>query len=166
MSTRPWWKYPLVWFVIALPASMVVIGLWLLSVATQNRDAVVTAHPYETGLKAGDAVRKAQAAASMHLSGQISSQAQTMTVRLVPAPSDAAVQIHLEHPFSAKGDLDAVMRRTGVGVYEGAFALQPVLYSVQLQTSTWSVSGHWKPGSTAKLTPGSNQPTGNPPPDD
>lgn len=38
----PWYKYPWVWFVISLPASAVIAGLYTVYVAQQHAPQVIT----------------------------------------------------------------------------------------------------------------------------
>lgn len=37
----PWYKYPWVWFIIALPASAVIAGLYTVYIAQQNAPQVI-----------------------------------------------------------------------------------------------------------------------------
>lgn len=50
-QAAPWWKHPLVWMVIGLPASVVVAGIATLVIAVQRPDPVVTPDYYRRGIE-------------------------------------------------------------------------------------------------------------------
>ena len=47
----PWWKHPLMWMVVGLPASVVVAGIATLVIAVQRPDPVVTPDYYRRGIE-------------------------------------------------------------------------------------------------------------------
>jgi hypothetical protein len=165
-DTKPWWQQGWPWLLIALPGSMVVIAFGLLAVALGNHDELVTPHPYETGLAVGSVVKMAQRAQALNLSAQIALTGNAVTVQLQPITADAELKLKLEHPFSAARDRVLTLERIAPGVYQAQADLDPVLYSVQLETRQWSLSGRWKPGDQADLKPGVALPPGAAPQDD
>lgn len=56
--TRPWYREPLMWLVLGLPATVVVAGLATLAIAVQNPETLVSA-PHK---KVGFTVEKVDAA--------------------------------------------------------------------------------------------------------
>jgi hypothetical protein len=50
-DSGPWWKYPLVWMVIAGPAAVVVAGFVTLWLAIRTPDPVVTGDYYRRGIE-------------------------------------------------------------------------------------------------------------------
>ena len=166
MSTRPWWKQPIVWFMVGLPASMVVIGFALLAVALRNHDDLVTSHPYEKGLQVGSVIAQARRAEQLKLQARISISGSTLTVQLDPALDEPDLELKLDHPFDASRDLGLSLGRTGAGSYSTQVELEPVQYSVQLQGRDWSLSGRWNPASEGHLWPGVSLPQGQAPQDD
>ncbi|OUM00945.1 FixH family protein [Variovorax sp. JS1663] len=48
---EPWWCFPLVWLVVALPAAVVVAGFTTLWLALRSPDPVVTTDYYRQGLE-------------------------------------------------------------------------------------------------------------------
>ena len=159
MPTRakPWWKEPWPWIVIALPGSMVVIGFLLLGIAVKHGDDVVNAHPYERGLAVGQVIMKAREARAMHLQGNLSAKDGVITLRLPDAVNDATIELHLEHPFRARFDINTVLHRVAPGIYEAKAPLQDVQYQAQVQTGTWSLSGRWQPSGKGLLQPGESE---------
>lgn len=47
----PWWRYPLVWMVIAGPAAVVVAGFFTLWLAISTPDPLVTGDYYRRGME-------------------------------------------------------------------------------------------------------------------
>ncbi|WP_297911962.1 FixH family protein [Thiomonas sp.] len=164
--STPWWRQPWPWALIALPATMVVIGFTLLAVAMHGRDSLVTGHPYERGLRLGSSLEQAQRARQMGLSARVSWHAGLLSVRLQPAPTDALLHLHLRHPLRRSGDLDLVLQRTAPGVYQATAVLDPVVYAAQLQGTDWSLSGRWREDTPTTLWPGIGDAGGDAPQDD
>ncbi|MDM0117705.1 FixH family protein [Variovorax sp. J22R133] len=50
-DNAPWWKFPLVWLVIGLPAVVVVAGLATAWLAVNTTDSVVDADYYRKGVE-------------------------------------------------------------------------------------------------------------------
>ncbi|MET0542659.1 MAG: FixH family protein [Variovorax sp.] len=50
-ASGPWWRYPLVWLVIGLPATVVVAGLCTAWVALHGNDSVVEEDYYRKGIE-------------------------------------------------------------------------------------------------------------------
>jgi len=54
---RPWWKFPMMWLVLGLPAAVIVAGFATLWIAMAKPDSVVDPDYYRKGLALGrDAV--------------------------------------------------------------------------------------------------------------
>ena len=165
-AVPPWWRQPWPWALIALPGTMVVIGFALLAVAMHGRDSLVTAHPYERGLRVGSSIEQARKASALGLRADVSLRSGLLTVRVRPAPDDALLHLHLLDPVRRGGDLDLVLQRSAPGVYQATAVLDPVVYSAQLQGRDWSLSGHWRRDTTGTLWPGIGEPSGDAPQDD
>jgi hypothetical protein len=162
----PWWRQPWPWALIALPGSMVLIGFALLAVAMHGRDSMVTAHPYERGLRVGSSLEQAQRARQLGLRAQLSWHAGLLTLQLQPAVGDRLLHLRLRHPLRRSGDLDLVLQRTAPGVYQATAVLDPVVYAAQLQGADWSLSGRWREDAPTTLWPGIGDAGGDAPQDD
>ena len=51
MDTRPWWKFGLVWLVIAGPAAVVIAGIATVWIAMRTPDPVVAEDYYRRGVE-------------------------------------------------------------------------------------------------------------------
>ena len=166
LAVQPWWRQPWPWALIALPGTMVVIGFALLAVAVHTRDSLVTAHPYERGLRVGSSIEQARRARALGLQAAVTLHAGLLTVRVTPVPAQALLHLRLQHPLRRDGDLDLVLQRTAPGIYQSTAVLDPVVYAVQLQGDDWSLSGRWRAGSPTTLRPGVPDAAGDAPQDD
>ncbi len=162
----PWWRQAWPWALIALPASMVVIGFALLALAIHTRDGLVVDHPYEHGLRVGSSLAQARRASALGLRAGVALRAGLLTVRVQPAPVDALLHLRLQDPLRRSGDLDLVLQRSAAGVYQATAVLRPVVYSVQLLGRGWSLAGRWRGGHPTTLYPGIAEPPGDAPQDD
>lgn len=50
-DTGPWWRYPLVWMVVAGPAAVVVAGFFTLWLAISTPDPLVAGDYYRRGME-------------------------------------------------------------------------------------------------------------------
>lgn len=164
--SRPWWRQPWPWALIALPGVMVVIGFTLLAVAMHDSDSLVTRNPYERGLQVGATLQQAQRARAMGLRAEVSLHTGLLSVRLQPAPSDALLHLQLHHPLRRNGDLDLVLQRTAPGLYQATAVLDPVVYEAQLRGADWSLAGRWRSTEPGTLWPGVGEAAGAAPQDD
>ena len=57
-DSGPWWKYPLVWMVIAGPAVVVVAGFTTLWLAIRTPDPVVAGDYYRRGIEINEALAR------------------------------------------------------------------------------------------------------------
>ncbi len=49
-DTKPWWKYPMVWLIIAGPLAVIVAGFVTLVIAVRMPDPVIAEDYYRRGL--------------------------------------------------------------------------------------------------------------------
>ncbi len=153
-APRPWYREPWLWFLIALPGSMVVISGITVWIAVRYADPVVTSHYYTKGLHIGVQIDKELHARQMGLEGQISRVGDTITLQLDPPPPEATVTLLLRHPYAPAGDRTVVMRRVAPGRYVGSATTSPVRYTVAVYTAKWRLAGIWEPGAAAPVLPG------------
>lgn len=51
LDTKPWWKYPHVWLIIAGPVAVIIAGFITLAIAVRVPDPVVAEDYYRRGLE-------------------------------------------------------------------------------------------------------------------
>lgn len=108
---EPWYRQFWPWFIIALPASVVVAGLITVYIAFAHRDATVDDDYYREGLAINQSLAGQQRAAEWGLQArvQFDRQAERVDVELIsPKPlaaAGASVELKLQHPILAERDV-------------------------------------------------------------
>jgi len=140
-----WWRQPLVWLLIAIPASSVLVGVGFAVVSFRVFDGVVVDDYYAQGrainrvlARDAEAARRGLAAglALDPLSGRIE-------LRLVAGgPAPATLRLSLLHATRAGFDRVLEVTAGADGVYRGVLApLAPGKHHVQLETPDWRLLG-------------------------
>ena len=64
-TVRPWYKHFWLWFIILLPASVVVASIITVIIAFQNADSLVADNYYKDGLAINQVIARDKAAAQL-----------------------------------------------------------------------------------------------------
>lgn len=121
-DTRPWYRYFWPWFIIALPASVVVAGISTLIIAINHADSLVVDDYYREGLginqvlAADDAARRLQLEAHMTL--DVAAGAVTLQLLGDEPVAAETINFRLIHPTDSDRDLSLVLKRES-GAYRG-----------------------------------------------
>lgn len=154
-ASRPWYREPWPWFLIALPLIAVLASAYTIYLASRTPDSLVTDHYYKKGLAVGGDIQRERHAQALHLSGQISIAAGRIDLKLNQQIAPDTLQLMLRHPLSKQKDVQIDLHRSASGTYS-AFSppLEPVRYRVHVETADWRLAGVWIPGTTLTLEPG------------
>lgn len=145
--TRPWYREPMVWLIIAFPVTSIVVGITLYVIADRNHDGLVHDDYYKKGKEINLTLARDQAAAQAGLQAEVrldsnARRAQvTMTARNI---STLPEQITLRwlHATRAGFDLTLTLARTAPGRYQAVFPeLAPGHWYVQLEAQDWRLQG-------------------------
>jgi len=168
-ETRPWYREPWVWLMIALPASAVIGGMITIYLAIVSSDGLVEDDYYKRGKTINLELARDQLAAQQELQAilGINSQTRQVTVRLESRDHvrPERVSLLLLHPTRAGKDQRIELEPDGKGVYIGtARPVEPANWHVQLETGDWRLSGRMQlPGQeNIRLVP-QNMPVSNSP---
>ncbi len=71
VDSRPWYTHPMVWMVIALPATAVVAGLLTVYIAVSNQDSLVVDDYYKEGQAINQELDRDKKAAALGLSALV-----------------------------------------------------------------------------------------------
>lgn len=151
LTSKPWYREPWPWILMAGPVLVVIAGFVTLWLAATTFDGLVVDDYYKEGLAINRSLERDQLAARMGLAGEVAAAKDSGRVAVLlraDAPGlPASVRMLLAHP--ARPDLDqaVVLRRTGEGAYEGALApLVPGRWLVTLEDEekSWRLVGIWK----------------------
>ena len=160
---NPWYKQFWPWFIMALPASVVVAGIITIFIAFNNPDGLVKDDYYKAGLGINRMLEREQNAAKLGLSAAAKWQPQQQQVSLQlkalqPANSER-LQLDLIHPTRSGLDTQIPLLHQGDGRYTGLLAESPIAGNWYLfitpEDESWRLNGRARlPEQTIwKLTP-------------
>ncbi len=138
MHPQPWYRHGWVWFVIAIPATSIVLGMIMLWISIKNADSLVADDYYREGRAINQRLEKDQAATSLgiKLSTSIIAQPsgrQRVEVRYFANPGVQApefMRAKLSHPTLNERDVLLTLEKTG----------EPGLYRTEVPEIT---AGRW-----------------------
>jgi hypothetical protein len=119
-DSKPWYRHFWPWFLMALPATVVVAGLWTAYIAHEHADDLVVDEYYKDGLAINVQLAKKQRAEKLGLSAQLHFTGDTVTVTLTGAIRDSELSLLLSHPVEADRDFAVPLVRTAAGTYRGS----------------------------------------------
>jgi hypothetical protein len=145
VDTLPWYRQFWPWFLILLPASVVVAGLYTLYIANRHADDLVVDDYYQVGLAINRQLEKKQRAKDQGISAGLRFSAETVTVTTVGPVVAGELHLLMSHPLEADRDFGVTLSRIGEELYHGSLA-QPVAprwhWTLQLQTPDgWRLDG-------------------------
>lgn len=120
-DSKPWYRQPWLWFVIALPTVVVVAALYTVYIAFSNPPSMVDDNYYKEGLAINQSLAQDQRARELGLNAELLFDADSATV-MVTLSGDAdpqALQLKLTHPASEQGDISVVLTHLATGQYSG-----------------------------------------------
>ncbi len=152
-NNLPWYRSPMLWLAIALPAlTAVACVLTFRLAAAHNDDAVMdnvkrVAQMQTTDLRADEAAMRAR----IHADLSIASDHRALVLRMPAGSDDQRLSLRLIHPTLARRDLDLVLHRHGDGHWHADIADgidTRVGYLLQLQplNGRWRLLGAMTPG--------------------
>ena len=151
----PWYREPLVWMVIAIPATAVVLGIVMLVISIQSYDGLVVDDYYKRGLEINRVLDRDQAAATHALSGELRIASGRMNLRLEAKPGFALpATLVLGFYHATRGGLDRTLTLTlgAEGTYDADFApLAPGAWNVQAEAGDWRLLGRMVAGQRSPL---------------
>lgn len=145
---RPWYRQPLVWMIIAIPASSVVVGVIMIMLAVASDDGLVVDDYYKRGLEINRDLKRDRRAALLGLnaelvfdagSRQVQVQIKSRDTRAVLPPR---LTLRLVHPTRAGLDRVVELKAFAKARYAGKLErLEPGHWHLQLETGSWRVVG-------------------------
>ena len=145
---RPWYREPMVWLVIAIPALTVIGGLSTVVIAHLRSDTVVADDYRKEGLAINADPTRDRAAARLGVSAELALADGTLSVRLAtgtePAPS--ALVVLLSHATRAELDRLVTLRAAGAGLYAAPIApLAPGHWHLEVSPAdrAWRLTGEF-----------------------
>ena len=118
-DTRPWHRQFWPWFLIMLPASVVVAGLSTLYIANRHSDDLVVDEYYKDGLAINRQLEKKQRASAQGISASLQFDSGSVSVRLDGPVNSEELVLLLSHPLEADRDFTVTLDKASVGLYTG-----------------------------------------------
>jgi hypothetical protein len=171
--SRRWFAEPMVWLVLALPASAVLAGIVTAVIAWRDADGTVADDTYRKGLAIGEQMARSEAAKQLGLVAMIDGaldDGAPIAVRLeadAPLPAEAVLELRLVHP--GRRDADRVARLARVGVWPDGrsadFTGTLVAGSPAGPHTAWRIvlaGRHWRLDGTMRAEPNGDTGEANP----
>ena len=144
----PWYREPLVWLVLAIPAAAVLAGAVMLVLANATWDGLVADDYYRRGMEINRSLARDAEAARLGLEAVVSFPAPgVVKARLTgqdPATAMAAgtrLDLRFAHAGRAGADVAVSMTRDTAGTWHGALPpLPPGKWYVELGNDEWRLA--------------------------
>ena len=144
-DTLPWYRQFWPWFLILLPASVVVAGLSTVYIANRHADDLVVDDYYKDGLAINRQLEKKQRAKDRQISAQLQFSDEIVSVQVTGPVAASELLLLMSHPLESDRDFNVALSRFGPGQYRGSLQ-QPVAprwhWTLQLQQAEgWRLDG-------------------------
>jgi len=109
-NTKPWYSFPLVWMMIAIPFSAVIMGVIMIWLAVDTDDGLVADDYYKRGLEINRVIKRDKKAAELGLSAIIEFDNSTRIIRIVFDKGlletyPKSLPLHLQHATRENSDV-------------------------------------------------------------
>lgn len=146
-GSRPWYREPWPWILMAGPAAVVIAGFVTLWLAISSDDGLVTEDYYKQGLAISRVLDRDARADSLGLKAKGRAEGGAIRLALSARKGTAlpqALTLRIVYPARAGKDQSIRLRATGEGRYEGSyFPLAPARWLLVLEDpgKTWRITG-------------------------
>ncbi len=153
-QSKPWYREPWPWILMAGPAIVVVAGFITAWLAVRSSDGLVDSDYYKQGLAVNQQIERDQRAAGLGLSGEFVVGANGLDVRIflsAPAALEGTETLLLKilHPTRAGADQQLIMKKDAAGLYVGRMSapLTAGRWNLLLEDEgrRWRIAGEWNP---------------------
>lgn len=115
---EPWFRQFWPWFLILLPATVVVASLVTLYIANRGADDLVVDEYYKVGLAINRQLEKKQRSVDLGISAALNISDNHVTAQIVGPVDTDALSLLLSHPLEADRDFSVTLARIAPGVYQ------------------------------------------------
>jgi uncharacterized protein len=144
-DTKPWYRLFWPWFLILLPACVVVAAIATAVIAHRGADDLVVDDYYKDGLAINRRLEKQQRAQALGISARLTIADSEVHVAMTGPVTETELRLSLAHPLEADRDFSVTLARVGPDKYLGSLAddIAPRWHWVleQQQDDGWRVDG-------------------------
>ncbi len=119
-DSQPWHRQFWPWFLILLPASVVVAGLSTLFIANRHADDLVVDDYYKDGLAINRQLERKQRAEQQGISARLVFSDEQVDVTVAGPVTTPDLRLLMSHPLESDRDFDVRLERIAPGKYRGA----------------------------------------------
>ena len=147
-ASKPWYREPWPWLLMAGPAAVLVAGSFTIWLAYSTSDGLVAQDYYKQGLAVNKLLKREATASRMGLTAQVElpGDRHRIVVNLRGA-RPGELRALFAHSTRAGHDLNLRLVRVGEGRYEAAVpqSLPPGRWNVNLEEpgGAWRLAGEW-----------------------
>ena len=161
-NSRPWYREPWPWLLMAAPAAAIVMGIVMVVLAGRSNDGLVADDYYKRGLTINQTLDRVERARSLGIAADAAFNADRTQVRVrVLGTAEPKLTLRFMHPTRAGLDQAVELTRSGGEMYDGrmsAPALGHWHLSIEDPAGVWRISGVWSPeADAARLEPASGR---------
>lgn len=146
-TSKPWYKYPLVWMMVTIPFTAVIMGVVMLWLAIDTDDGLVADDYYKLGLEINRVLIRDKKAAELGLSAIIRFDENLKVINLefnkgslVSIPD--TLQLSFQHATRANSDVEVTLNRGINNRYIGHSkqALTEGVWYFELHDADWKIN--------------------------
>ena len=140
--TKPWYREPWPWLLMAGPAAVLVAGAATIWIAVAGADGLVAEDYYRQGLAINKVLAREEAARTLGLSAKVDLEDGHLVV-ILHGQTPEALFAHLAHATRAGHDLRVRLAPAGQGVYRAELPPLPAgrwRIVIEDPRSTWRIA--------------------------
>jgi len=118
-DTQPWYRQFWPWFLILLPATVVVASLYTVYLASSGADDLVIDEYYKNGLAINRQLEKKQRSIELGITARLNFSGEHVTVHTTGKVDTDTLTLLLSHPLEADRDFTVALSRIAPGIYQG-----------------------------------------------
>jgi hypothetical protein len=117
-DVEPWFRQFWPWFLIVLPASVVVASLVTLYIANRGADDLVVDEYYQVGLAINRQLERKQQSAELGITANLGLSDKHVTVQIAGPVEAETLSLLLSHPLESDRDFSVTLARIAPGIYQ------------------------------------------------
>ena len=121
-DSQPWYRQFWPWFLIMLPATVVVAGINMVFIANKGADDLVVDEYYKDGLAINRKLEKKERATELGITAALEIRDTEILVRTAGPVKAPQLQLLLSHPLESDQDFTVMLVQSVPGEYRGRLA--------------------------------------------